>query len=97
MTAASGLAQSFWHLALARVFVAIGEATLTPAAVAMLGDVFEPKRRSLASGLYYLGIPLGAGLSMIVAAALEPIPDLAGGAATWRWALSEFCSWGAWP
>src|SRR5438552_2803954 len=76
MTAASGLAQSFWQLAAARVFVAIGEATLTPAAVAMLGDAFPPKQRSLASGLYYLGIPLGAGLSLIVAGVLEPIPGI---------------------
>ena len=76
MTAASGLAQSFWQLAIARVFVAVGEATLTPAAIAMLGDVFEPKQRSMASGLYYLGIPLGASLSMIVASVLEPIPGV---------------------
>ena len=74
MTAASGLAQTFWHLALARIFVAVGEATLTPAAVAIVGDVFSPQRRSLASSLYYLGIPLGAGLSMIVASILEPLP-----------------------
>jgi len=76
MTAASGLAQSFWQLAAARVLVAIGEATLTPAAVAMLGDAFPPRQRSLASGLYYLGIPLGAGLSLIVAGVLEPIAGI---------------------
>jgi MFS family permease len=76
MTAATGLAQSFWQLALTRIFVAVGEATLTPAAVAMLGDVFESKRRSLALGLYYLGIPLGASLSFIVASILEPIPGV---------------------
>lgn len=74
MTAATGWAETFWQFAVARVLVAIGEATLTPAAVAMLGDVFEPKRRALASGLYYLGIPIGAGLSLIVAAVIEPIP-----------------------
>jgi MFS family permease len=74
MTAASGLAQNFWQLGLARILVAIGEATLTPAAVAMLGDVFRPRQRSLATGLYYLGIPLGASLSLIVANLLWPIP-----------------------
>jgi MFS family permease len=76
MTAVSGLAQSFWQLALARVFVAVGEATLTPAAVAILADVFAPKQRSLAAGLYYLGIPIGASLSLIVAGILEPIPGI---------------------
>jgi MFS family permease len=73
MTAASGLAQNFSQLALARVFVAIGEATLTPTAVAMIGDVFRPRERSLASGLYYLGIPLGAGLSLIVSNLLAQV------------------------
>src|SRR5581483_6565552 len=76
MTAASGLAQSFWQLAAARVFVAVGEATLTPASVAMLSDAFPPRQRSLAAGLYYLGIPLGAGLSLIVAGVLERIPGV---------------------
>src|SRR5262249_46481805 len=38
MTAASGLAQNFWQMGVARIFVAVGEATLTPAAVAMIGD-----------------------------------------------------------
>lgn len=76
MTAVSGLAQSFLHLALARIFVAVGEATLTPASVAMLGDLFGPKKRSLASGLYYLGIPLGASLSLIIAGLLEPLPGV---------------------
>ncbi len=73
-TAASGLAQDFWQLAFARIFVAFGEATLTPAAVAMLADVFHPHKRSLASGLYYLGVPIGAGLSLIIANLLWPIP-----------------------
>ncbi|HYV34699.1 MAG TPA: MFS transporter [Gemmataceae bacterium] len=74
MTAASGLAYNFWQLGLARIFVAVGEATLTPAAIAMLCDVFPPKRRALATGLYYLGIPLGASLSLIIANLLWPIP-----------------------
>ncbi|MGQ0636078.1 MAG: MFS transporter [Planctomycetaceae bacterium] len=74
MTAASGMAMNFWQMALARVFVAIGEATLTPAAIAMLADVFRPQQRALATGLYYLGIPFGAGLSLIVANLLWPIP-----------------------
>ena len=76
MTAASGLAQNFWQLALARIFVAVGEATLTPAAIAMIGDVFRPRQRSLASGIYYLGIPLGASFSLIVGNVLWPIEGI---------------------
>ena len=73
-TAASGLANNFSELALARVFVAFGEATLTPAAIAMLADVFHPRQRSLASGLYYLGVPIGASFSYIIPNLLWPIP-----------------------
>jgi len=73
-TAASGLAQNFWQLGFARIFVAFGEATLTPAAVAMLADVFRPRQRSLASGIYYLGIPIGASLCLVIANLLWPIP-----------------------
>jgi MFS family permease len=84
LTAASGLAQNFWQLGVARFFIGIGEATLTPAAIAMLGDVFHPKRRALASGLYYLGIPIGAGLSLVIASLVAPIPSLAWPGMSWR-------------
>jgi len=67
MTAASGLARNFWEFALARMLVGIGEATLTPTAVAMLADVFPPRRRSFASGVYYIAVPSGVGLSVIIA------------------------------
>ncbi len=73
-TAASGLAQNFSQLAFARIFVAFGEATLTPAAIAMLADVFRPRQRSLASGLYYLGVPIGASFSFIIPNLLWQIP-----------------------
>ena len=84
LTAASGLAQNFWQLGMARFFIGIGEATLTPAAIAMLGDVFHPRQRALASGLYYLGIPIGAGLSLIVASLVGPIPSLGWPGTSWR-------------
>jgi MFS family permease len=73
MTALSGWARSFPEMALARVFVGIGEATLTPAALAMLGDAFPRRQHSIASGVYYLGIPLGASLSLLIAGTLEPL------------------------
>ena len=73
-TAASGLAQNFWQLGAARIFVAFGEATLTPAAIAMLADSFQPRHRSLASGIYYLGVPIGASLCLVIANLLWPIP-----------------------
>jgi len=84
LTAASGLAQDFWQLGAARFFIGIGEATLTPAAIAMLGDVFHPRQRALASGLYYLGIPVGAGLSLIIASLVGPIPEIGWPGTSWR-------------
>ncbi len=73
LTAASGLAENFWQMAAARVLVGVGEATLTPAAISMLGDVFRPRSRGLAIGIYYLGIPVGVGLSMILSGVLGPL------------------------
>lgn len=67
-TALSGAAQSFLHLFVARVFVGVGEAALTPAALSMLSDAFPPRLRASASGIYYAGVPIGAGLSLVVAA-----------------------------
>jgi predicted MFS family arabinose efflux permease len=72
MTALSGFAKSFVQLAIPRVFVGIGEATLTPAALSMLGDVFPPRRLAMASGVYYAGIPLGTGVSMLASSYLAP-------------------------
>jgi len=71
-TAASGLATRFSHLAAARVFVGIGEAALTPAAISLLADVFPAHRRALAAGIYSTGIPIGAGASFFISAWLAP-------------------------
>ena len=72
-TVVSGLSQSFLQLALLRVLVGTGAAVLTPTALGMLADVYRPEKRAFASGVYYGGIPLGAGLSLIVVGLLEPV------------------------
>ena len=72
MTAVSGMAQSFLHLAIPRVLVGVGEATLTPAALSMLADAFPRKRLGMATGVYYAGIPLGTALSLIIAGMMAP-------------------------
>jgi MFS transporter, Spinster family, sphingosine-1-phosphate transporter len=71
-TAASGLANSFLQLAAARVLVGVGEATLTPAALAMLSDAFPQGWRARAAGIFAMGLPLGAGFSLVVAGLLAP-------------------------
>jgi MFS family permease len=65
MTAASGLAQKFWQLLLCRTGVAVGEATLSPAAYSLISDYFPPQRRATAIGVYTFGIYLGSGVSLV--------------------------------
>ncbi len=72
MTALSGWARNFIQLALPRIFVGIGEATLTPAALSMLGDAFPARRLGLAIGVYYAGIPLGLALALISSSMIAP-------------------------
>ncbi|HYR28317.1 MAG TPA: MFS transporter, partial [Thermoanaerobaculia bacterium] len=72
MTALSGWARSFIALAIPRVFVGVGEATLTPAAISMLGDAFPPRRLGLAVGVYYAGIPLGLATALISSSYIAP-------------------------
>jgi predicted MFS family arabinose efflux permease len=72
MTALSGFARSFLQLALPRIFVGVGEATLTPAAISMLGDAFPRRRVGLAVGIYYAGIPLGLAVALISSSIIAP-------------------------
>jgi predicted MFS family arabinose efflux permease len=66
-TVASGTAHTFGEMVAARFLVASGEATLIPAAVALLYEVFAQERRSAAIGIFFMGIPLGIGGSFLLA------------------------------
>lgn len=59
MTALSGLATSFVHLALARIGVGIGESTCSPAAHSLIADYFPRERRATAMAIYSTGINIG--------------------------------------
>ena len=72
MTALSGMARSFMQLAIPRIFVGVGEATLTPGAISMLADAFPPRRLGTAVGVYYAGIPLGLAVAMVSSSILAP-------------------------
>ena len=65
-TAACGLVQSFWQMALMRMGVGIGEASLSPSAYSMISDYFPPQRRATAISVYSMGIYLGQGLAMVL-------------------------------
>lgn len=66
MTAACGVAQSFWQVLLARMGVGVGEATLTPATNSLLGDYFPRERLPLALSVYQLGPILGSGVAFVI-------------------------------
>jgi MFS family permease len=73
LTAASGLARSFAQLALARIGVGIGEATITPCTHSMVADYFPPERRARALSLLSVGANLGIvfGLAIVGVVAEE--------------------------
>jgi MFS transporter, Spinster family, sphingosine-1-phosphate transporter len=72
LTAASGAARGFVSMAIPRAMIGVGESALTPAATSLLADRFRPSQLGLAAALYYLGVPVGAGLSLLVAGFLGP-------------------------
>lgn len=63
-TAAGGFATSFWTLFWARFFTGIGEASLFPCAVSLIGERFAPEKRGAALGIYAVAAALGAGLGV---------------------------------
>lgn len=65
-TTLCGFARGFWHLALLRMGVGIGEASLSPSAYSMISDYFPPERRATAISVYSTGIFLGNGLAMVL-------------------------------
>ena len=67
-TAACGLTRSFWTLFLGRIGVGAGEATLGPAAMSMISDLFPPERRGTAIAVFITGSAIGAGFATVFAA-----------------------------
>ena len=72
LTAASGAARGFVSLAVPRALIGVGESALTPSATSLLADRFKPGQQGLAISLYYLGVPIGSGASLLVAGFLGP-------------------------
>ena len=66
MTALCGLARNFSQLALARVGVGVGEATLSPTAHSLLSDAFPPERRATALAIYNIGGNVGIMLGFML-------------------------------
>jgi MFS family permease len=66
----SGLARSYLQLFLTRVGVAVGEATLTPAALSMLADLYPPERLSRPVSAFLMSAPVGQGLAFMAGGGL---------------------------
>ncbi len=67
LTAASGAARGFVSLMIPRMFIGIGESALTPASLSLLADRFPASRLGFATAIYYMGVPVGVGASLLVA------------------------------
>jgi MFS family permease len=67
---ASGLARSFTQLFLTRVSVGIGEASVTPAALSMLSDLFPPERLGRPVSGFLMSAPIGQAIAFIGGGAL---------------------------
>ncbi|MEM6683778.1 MAG: MFS transporter [Pseudomonadota bacterium] len=65
-TFASGLAASFAMLFAARMFIGVGEATLTPGGYSILGDYFPKEKLSAAVSVFTASSFLGSGIALIL-------------------------------
>ena len=72
LTAASGAAKGFISLAIPRMFIGVGESVLTPTAMSMLADRFPQSKLGFASGFYYMGVPIGVGVILLIAGYMGP-------------------------
>jgi MFS family permease len=66
MTAACGMAQNFWQLALARMGVGIGESCNGPATYSMTADMMPREQLGRAISIINIGMVAGQGLALLV-------------------------------
>ena len=66
-TALTGNAKGFISMAIPRMFIGVGESILTPTSMSLLSDSFPEKRMGFAAGFYYMGVPIGVGISLLIA------------------------------
>ena len=72
LTALSGAAKGFWSMAAPRMFIGVGESIMTPTSMSLLADKFPASRMGFASGFYYMGVPIGVGVSLLIVGYLGP-------------------------
>lgn len=62
---AGGLTRTYTQLFLTRIGVGVGEASLTPAGLSLLSDMFPPSRLGRAVSVFFLSAPIGIGIALI--------------------------------
>ena len=72
LTALSGAAKNFWMMAAPRMFIGVGESIMTPTSMSLLSDRFPANKLGFASGFYYMGVPIGVGISLLIVGYLGP-------------------------
>jgi len=61
-----GFADSYWQLVLLRMLIAAGESVCRPMCGAMIADLFSPKSRGVANGIFSLGVYVGFGMAFVL-------------------------------
>jgi MFS transporter, Spinster family, sphingosine-1-phosphate transporter len=77
----SGLATSFTVLFLTRCLIGVGEGAYGPVGMALLSDVFPPRRRGFVIALVSAAIPVGSALGFALGTIVADSP------LGWRWAF----------
>lgn len=72
LTAVSGAARGFVSLAIPRMFIGVGESIMTPTSMSLISDRFPSSKLGFASGFYYMGVPVGTGISLLIVGYLGP-------------------------
>lgn len=72
LTLASGAARGFVSLLIPRMLIGIGESVATPTSMSILADRFPARQLGFAAGFYYLGVPVGVAISLLIAGYLGP-------------------------
>ena len=61
-----GVADSYWQLVLLRMLIAGGESVCRPMCGAMIADLFSPRSRGVANGIFSWGVYVGFGMAFVL-------------------------------
>jgi MFS family permease len=77
-TTACGITKTYGQIFVSRMFVGIGEATLTPITWSLLADYFPPEKRERPISIFLIGPYLGGGIALIAGGyVLANVSDMA--------------------